>query len=476
MDCRVGCTRDGKLTFMDIDIAAGVGAYATLSPIVLYRSTVHAAGPYVIPNVRVRTRGYYTNAAPGGAMRGFGQPQVCFGCESMMDEVAGALGMDPVEFRLKNALTLGSRTATGQELTESVGLVDTLRAASRFVSGAREGPQAGRAEDGRVRGLGVASMFYGVSLGAIGRAIDRGGAKVEVLRDGSVSVFIGCTEMGQGALTVVSQIAAEALGIPVERITVHPVDTHVIPDSGPTVASRTTVISGNAVVDACRKILGRMEEVASCLLGGKAGFSPRDGLFRRAGSEETAAFNDVVGECFARRVDLADVGWYVVPECFVEADTCQGKAYHVYSFATQVAEVEVDIGTGHVDVVRFYAAHDSGRIVNRVLSEAQVDGGIAQGIGLAITENLTEAGGRVVSTDFSTYLIPTALDVCDGIETEFVESLSSDGPFGVKGLGEPATIPAAAAIAHAVSDALGRRVVKLPIDRGWVIRRAAESA
>ncbi len=476
MNYRVGCTGDGKLTFMDIDIAAGVGAYATLSPIVLYRSTVHAAGPYSIPNVRVRTRGYYTNAAPSGAMRGFGQPQVCFACESMMDEAAKELGMDPVEFRLKNALTVGSRTATGQQLKESVGLVDTLRAASRFITGVKDGSATGRAVDGRVRGLGVASMSYGVSLGAIGRAIDRGGAKVEILRDGSVSVFIGCTEMGQGALTVVAQIAAEALGIPVESVTVHPVDTHIIPDSGPTVASRTTIISGNAVVDACRKILERMEEVASALLGGRARFSPPEGCFRCAESAETAAFTDVVRECFARRVDLADMGWYVVPECFVEADTCQGRAYHVYSFATQAAEVEVDTETGSIDVVRFHAAHDSGRIVNRVLAEAQVDGGIAQGIGLAITENFAGAGGRVVSTDFSTYLIPTALDVCDTIEIEFVESLSSDGPFGVKGIGEPATIPAAAAIANAVSNALGRRVVKLPIDRDWVTGRADESA
>jgi CO/xanthine dehydrogenase Mo-binding subunit len=476
MHYRMGLTREGKITFMDADIVAGVGAYTTLSPIVLYRATVHAPGPYEIPNVRVRTRGYYTNSPPSGAMRGFGQPQVCFGCESMMDEAAKALDLDPVVFRMGNALKVGSETATGQVLEESVGFEETLKSATSFVSKAANGGGAVAGGTGRLRGVGVASMFYGVSLGAIGRAIDRGGAKVEILKDGSVSVFIGCTEMGQGALTVVGQIAAESLGVPPGRVAVHPVDTDIVPDSGPTVASRTTIISGNAVVDACRKILSRMTGTASAMLGGGSVFVPSQGVFTREASGESVSFDDVVTECFARRVALADTGWYVVPECFVDPDTGQGKAYHVYSFATQVAEVEVDPATGGIDVVGFHAAHDSGRIVNRVLAAAQVEGGIAQGVGLAITENLSHSSGRITSSEFSTYLLPTSLDVCDDIGIEFIESLSSDGPFGVKGLGEPATIPAAAAIANAVSNALGRRVTSLPISRAWVTGADDESA
>lgn len=476
MHYKIGCDRDGKIVFMDVDIAAGVGAYTTLSPIVLYRATVHAPGPYVMPNVRVRTRGYYTNSPPSGAMRGFGQPQVCFGCESIMDVAAEALGIDPVEFRLRNALRVGSETTTGQKLEESVGLEETLRAAASFVSRAGGSGPEGPGPEGRLRGIGVASMYYGVSLGAIGRAIDRGGAKVEVLRDGSVSVFIGCTEMGQGALTVVGQIAAEALGVPPESVVVHPVDTNIVPDSGPTVASRTTIISGNAVLDACGRILSKMAGVASDMLGGGPEFVPAEGAFKRDATGEAAAFNEVVTECFNRRVDLADMGWYAVPECHVDPDTGQGKAYHVYSFATQVARVEVDPGTGEVRVLGFHAAHDSGRIVNSTLATAQVEGGVAQGIGLAVTEKFTESAGLVTSREFSTYLLPTSLDVCDSIETEFTECLSSDGPFGVKGLGEPATIPAAAAIANAVSNALGRRVKALPIGRGWVTGAVDESA
>ena len=311
-------------------------------------------------------------------------------------------------------------------------------------------------------------MYYGVSLGAIGRAIDRGGAKVEILKDGSVSVFIGCTEMGQGALTVIGQIAAESLGLPPERVMVHPVDTDIVPDSGPTVASRTTIISGNAVVDACGKILERMASAAGAMLGESSEFVPLEGVFRAEASGKSATFDEVVAECFSRRVDLADTGWYAVPECFVDADTGQGKAYHVYSFATQVAEVLVDRGTGRVEVVRFHAAHDSGRIVNRTLAAAQVEGGVAQGLGLALTERFSHTGGYITSSEFSTYLLPTSLDMCDEVGVDFIECLSSDGPFGVKGLGEPATIPAAAAIANAVSNALGRRVKHLPIGRGWV--------
>ncbi|MGD9401461.1 MAG: xanthine dehydrogenase family protein molybdopterin-binding subunit [bacterium] len=473
MSYRMGCSRDGRIMFTDAEIAAGVGAYTTLSPIVLYRATVHAAGPYEIPNVRVRTRGYYTNSPPSGAMRGFGQPQVCFACEAMMDEAAKALGLDPVEFRMKNALKVGSVTATGQVLEESVGLEETLKSAADFIaaggSGGRRGrPEAAEDGDGRLRGIGVASMHYGVSLGAIGRAIDRGGAKVEILRDGSVSVFIGCTEMGQGALTVVGQIAAESLGVSPERVTVHPVDTHIVPDSGPTVASRTTIVSGNAVVDACGKILERMVGAASAMLGGGSEFVPSEGVFRREASGDSVTFDQVLAECLSRRVDLADTGWYAVPECFVDPDTGQGKAYHVYSFATQVAEVTVDTGTGSVDVVGFHAAHDSGRIVNRTLAAAQVEGGVAQGLGFALTENYSHSGGYITSSEFSTYLLPTSLDVCDRIGVDFIECISSDGPFGVKGLGEPATIPAAAAIANAVSSALGKRVKRLPIRRGWV--------
>jgi CO/xanthine dehydrogenase Mo-binding subunit len=469
MRYRLGCDSGGRLRFADVDLRADVGAYATLSPIVLFRSAVHAAGPYSIPHVRIRARGYYSNTAPKGAMRGFGTPQVVFGCESAIDQLAGEAGIDPMELRLRNALKVGDRTATGQVLEESVGLGDTLARAAEVIGGGAAWNKPTVVGSDRVRGKGVASMFYGVSLGAIGRAIDKGAAKVEVLKDGSVSIFIGCTDMGQGALTVVTQIAADALGMAPERVAVNNVDTHAVPDSGPTVASRATVMSGNAVLDACAKIKQRMLEVAATLLGEGALYDAPGGRITSRGSAASLTIAEAVRECYARRVELAATGWYAPPDCAVDKITGQGKAYYAYAFATDVAEVEIDTLTGHIDVVSLAAVHDSGRVINPLTASAQVEGGVAQGIGLALREKYCDAGGCVVSGDLSTYLLPTALDVCDDIRSDFVECLSKDGPFGAKGLGEPAIIPVAAAIANAVSNALGVRVTSLPIEAEWVV-------
>jgi CO/xanthine dehydrogenase Mo-binding subunit len=470
LDYRMGCTRDGELTFAEIDIYADVGAYATLSPIVLFRSTVHAPGPYEIPHVRVATRGFYTNSAPKGAMRGFGTPQVVFACEAIIDELAKAAGLDAIEFRLKNALKEGSTTATGQVLDESVGFVETLTRARDILEadGGRFEPRPTGKDT--VRSSGLAAMFYGVSLGAAGRVLDRGGARVEVLKDGSVSVFVGCTDMGQGALTVLSQITADALGIPTGSVCVHPVDTGVVPDSGPTVASRTTIVSGNAIIDACEKIKARMVEVGASVLGPKAAYDVEQGGISAGKPAARLAFGEIVAECFARRVDLTATGWYVVPDCHLDDETGQGKAYHVYSFAADIADVEVDLATGRVEVKSFLAVHDSGRIINPMTATSQVEGGIAQGIGLALYERFAVSDGRVESCDFSTYLVPTSLDICDDLRVEFVDCRSSDGPFGAKGLGEPAIIPVAAAVANAVSNATGVRVDALPIQRDSIAK------
>jgi CO/xanthine dehydrogenase Mo-binding subunit len=312
-------------------------------------------------------------------------------------------------------------------------------------------------------------MFYGVSLGSAGRVLDRGGAHVEIFKDGSVSVYIGCTDMGQGAITVVSQIAADALGVEVERVRVNRVDTAIVPDSGPTVASRATVISGNAVIDACEKLKGRMAKAVEPVVGGDAVYDSTQGGVRGRKSGKIMAFDEAVSECARQRVDLRATGWYAVPECFLDDSTGQGKAYYAYSYATDVAEVEVDLRTGAVTVASFVAVHDSGRIVNPLMACAQVEGGIAQGIGLAVCENFIVTEGHVLSRDFSTYLVPTALDVCDDIRVEFVECVSEDGPFGAKGLGEPAIIPVPAAVANAVSNAIGVRIDRLPIGRDVTI-------
>jgi CO/xanthine dehydrogenase Mo-binding subunit len=469
MDYRLGCDKGGRIRFADIRLRADVGAYATLSPIVLFRSAVHAAGPYSIPHVRIRAHGFYSNTAPKGAMRGFGTPQVVFGCESAVDHLAAEAGIDPLDLRRRNALGVGDQTATGQVLEDSVGLGETLDKAAEVIGRDARWNKPRPAGPGKLRARGVASMFYGVSLGAIGRLIDKGAAKVEVLKDGSVSVFIGCTDIGQGALTVVTQITADALGVAPDKITVNQVDTHAVPDSGPTVASRATVMSGNAVVDACAKLRARMMEAASSALGGRVEYDIAGGQIVRPDSGASMTVAEAVKECYARRIELAATGWYRPPDCAVDKMTGQGRAYYVYSFATDVADVEIDTTTGHIDVVGLAAIHDSGRIINPLTATAQVEGGVAQGIGLALREKYCDVAGRVASADLSTYLVPTALDVCDDIKVHFVECPSKDGPFGAKGLGEPAIIPVAAAIANAVSNALGTRVTSLPIGPEWVL-------
>jgi CO/xanthine dehydrogenase Mo-binding subunit len=467
---RMGCDGDGRLRFADIEIDADVGAYSTLSPIVLFRSTIHAAGPYGIENVRIKTSGYYTNTAPKGAFRGFGTPQVVFACEAVVDELAAMVGMDPVAFRLRNALKPGAETATGQVLDDSVGFTATLERVDAILGSADTRFERRHISKDSIAARGVASMFYGVSLGAAGRALDRGSARVEVLKDCSVNVFVGCTDMGQGALTVLSQIAADSLGIPVESVTVNRVDTDAVPDSGPTVASRTTVVSGNAIVDACTKIKARLSEAARSLLGEGAAYDSRTASVVGGEPGRRAGFGELVAACFDQRIDLAATGWYAVPECRVDQKTGQGKAYYVYSFATDVADVVVDTRTGEVRVTSFVAVHDSGRIVNRLTATGQVEGGVAQGLGMALCERYRQTEGRVASSDLSTYLVPTSLDVCDDIRVEFVEFLSTDGPFGAKGLGEPAIIPVPAAVANAISTALGKRVTTLPVSRDFIVR------
>jgi CO/xanthine dehydrogenase Mo-binding subunit len=469
LEYRMGCDRKGHLTFADVSIEADVGAYSTLSPIVLFRSTFHAAGPYRMDAVRIRTRGYYTNTAPKGAFRGFGTPQVVFACEAVVDDLAGAAEIDPIDFRRRNALRTGDATASGQVLEESVGFAETLDAAEEVLTQDRDRFRAREQGNGVIAARGAASMFYGVSLGAAGRVLDRGAANVEVLKDGSVNVFVGCTDMGQGALTVLSQITADALGVPAESILLNRVDTGVVPDSGPTVASRTTVVSGNAIIDACNRIKARLTEAARDLLDVDAVYDSAIGGAVSPSSNRTARFSELVAACFDKRIGLAATGWYAVPECTVDMETGQGKAYYVYSFATDIAEVDVDTGTGEVRVRSLTAVHDSGRIVNRLTAAGQVEGGIAQGLGFAVCERFAHEDGCVATGDLSTYLIPTSLDVCDDLRVKFIECLSADGPFGAKGLGEPAIIPVAAAIANAVSNALGRRVTALPIDRVFVV-------
>ncbi len=457
---KLGATADGRFTAAEIRVVADAGAYSTLSPVVIFRAAAHATGPYEIPNVKTDAYGVYTNRQTTGAFRGFGQPQTIFADESVVDEMAERLGMDPVELRLKNCLDVGKHTATGQLLTESVGLPETLKKA-RDVSGWRKKREGYATDNGRIRrGIGIGSIYYGVSLGAKGLLLDASGAHLNVYRDGSVRIAVGGTEMGQGLLTVLCQIAADSLGAPIESIHVDHVDTSIVPDSGPSVASRTTLMTGNAVIDAATKLKAAMGEVAADMLGTSSdGIEFRDGLVRGGGGSVT--FADLANECWLRNVNTAAEGWYAAPESTFD-ENGQGDAYAVYSYATHVAEVEVDTETGEIHLVRVTAAHDVGRILNPVTLEGQIEGGVLQGAGMGLYEQMKTEGGDITTPDFSTYIIPTAMDVPE-IESVFVEARYSKGPFGAKGIGETPAMPGAVAIANAVTHATGIRFNELPV-------------
>ncbi len=471
---KLGVRRDGTFTAAKIRAVADAGAYSTLTPVVVFRAAVHATGPYEIQNVETDVYGVYTNRQTTGAFRGFGQPQVIFANESVIDEVADAIGMDPVDIRLRNCLDVGKRTATNQLLTESVGLKETLERA-RELSGWDELRQvSGRTpmpRDHVLRGIGVGSIYYGVSLGAKGLALDGSGAHINVYRDGSVRIGVGGTEMGQGLLTVLAQIAADSLGVPVDSIHVERADTSVVPDSGPSVASRTTLMTGNAVIDAAGKLRAVMGEVAADSLGLDA-IEIEFGGGTVGSVEKNVTFAELAEQCWVRNVSTAADGWYAAPESTFD-ENGQGDAYAVYSYATHVAEVEVDTETGQVSVVRITAAHDVGRVMNPVTLEGQIEGGVLQGIGMALYEQMKTEGGAVKTPDFSTYIIPTAMDTPE-IRTAFVEDPYSRGPFGAKGIGETPAMPGAVAVANAVSNALGVRFHELPLTAERVRRAVSE--
>ena len=466
---KMGADGDGKILCAQIQVLADMGAYATLSPVVLYRSTVHATGPYQIPHVKVDTHGVYTNNIPSGAFRGFGTPEVTFAHESMIDELAAKLGRDPIQIRLMNGLKLGSQTATGQVLEESVGYEETVLRAKEACEWEKKRADDRLLSSSRRRGLGVSTIFYGVSLGAKGWFLDGAGAFVQIYQDGSVSVAIGGTEMGQGAQTVIAQLAAENLGLPVDRISILPTDTSLVPDSGPTVASRTTVFSGNATLDALEQIKKSLREMAGELLA----VSPERVNFRDGqvlGGDRAISFDKLLQHCYQRNVNLAAEGWFVSPPCSFDEQTGQGNAYYVYGYGTQIAEVEVDLDTGRVQVLRVTAAHDVGKAINPKGVCGQIEGGVVQGVGYALLEDFIMKEGHIQTPDLATYTIPTSLDVPE-IVPIIVEAASKVGPFGAKGLGEQPIIPTAAAVANAIYDATGVRVRSLPISPE-VLRRA----
>jgi CO/xanthine dehydrogenase Mo-binding subunit len=449
---RSGARKDGTLTAIEVDFVYNAGAYQTLSSAVLWRGLMSAAGPYRIPHVKIDGRSVATNTVPCGAFRGFGSPQVIFAHESQMDRLANRLGIDRLEIRRRNALVVGDETSTAQRLNESVGLLETIEVANRLAhwkERLRKVEEFNARSRDRRRGLAISSVIYGVGLGGKAPFLDKAGAYMKLEADGSIGLAVGTVEMGQGLITALTQIASEALSVPVDRIHIAQVDSSRVPDSGPTVASRGTMMSGLAILDAAAKLKDRIHAVAQDLSIPK---------------EEIASRLQEIAQAFwMRNLDPAVEGWAKGAPVDWDPTTGLGNAYMVSAYATHIAEVEVDLITGEVSVEEFSAVHDSGRILNRRLAVGQVEGGIAQGLGFALMEEILEENGHLMTTGFTTYRIPTIRDVAPKTKVNFVEAIYSEGPFGAKGLGEVPLMAAHTAVSRAVAHALSADVTSYPL-------------
>lgn len=465
MKYKVGATKEGKLVAMEIKCVADSGAYACQTPFVTWRSVVQATGPYEVPHVKTDTYGYYTNNVYTGAMRGYGSPQIIFAQESLMDELAKELKITPVELRLKNIYHNNSITASGQKLdNHQVSLEEVINKAveaSNYKDKYREysKPQSGD----KKRGIGVAVSFRGCSLGA--EATDAAGAIVAIQRDGSILISCGLAENGEGLKTVFTQIAAEELGVDIKRINYMEVDTSVSPESGATVASRSTILGGNAVKNAARQLKETLAKIVA------AEFKIRtdnldfknENIYEKNKEQKIISFDEAINLANQEGIFLSAYGWYKAPDISWNEEIGQGRPYFTYVYGCQIAEVEVDTATGQIEVLKITAAHDVGRAINPACLKGQIYGGVMMGLGYGIMEELETEKGYIKNTNFDEYLIPTIKDMPE-ISPVIVENPDPYGPYGAKSIGEPTLELGAAAIANAVAHATGKRIRNLPLN------------
>lgn len=437
----------GKLTALRFSGDFDTGAYASWGPTVAGRVPVHATGPYRIPNVTASARAVHTNGPPSGAFRGFGVPQAAIAHEALMDDLAEKSRIDPLEFRHRNALRAGDVTATGQRLEHSVGLaacLEALRPAWQDLRGAAESFNAGSA---RLRkGVGVGCMWYGIGNTSMSNPST---LRLKLGRNGHLTLFNGAVDIGQGSTSVILQIAADALGLPVSAFRLVLGDTDRTPDAGKTSASRQTFVSGRAAELAARDLRAKILRLANA--GPDAALElAQDRLLIQDGEGTYAISLGTLADA------LIGEGRFDPPTEPLDAKG-QGIPYATYGFAAQVAALTVDRELGTVQLERIVAAHDVGRAINPMLVEGQIHGGIAQGIGLALMEEYLP--GR--TENLHDYLIPTFGDVPQ-IDIHLIEDREPLGPFGAKGIGEPALVPTAPAILGAIRQATGARITRLP--------------
>jgi len=457
----LGADADGTLRACKFDGLMDSGAYASESPFTAWRASIHAMGAYRYDACDVDITCVYTNNGYYGAFRGFGNTEVCVAIEQAIDEMADAVRMDPLDFRLKNCLRLGDETPHGQRLTESISVADCLNAVRKASDWDRKRTEYAVRNTGSDirRGIGVAALFHGTSLGAEGH--DYAGSTIAVEQDYSVDLTSGLTDYGTGSRTVFTLIAAEELGVKPERIHMQRPDTDTAVESGPTVASRSTMLGGNAARVAAGNLRQTLDYAAADLLGCEIYQLLRHGEDYVGPSEEPVRWERVVDHAREMGLALSAQGKWTAPRIDWDHHAGRGTPYMAYHFAAQVAEVEVDMRTGNVQVVGLWAAHDPGKVIFPQGAYGQLFGGIAQGLGYALMEQITYVDGYVQETNFESYLIPTSVDVPE-IHGQFVEAPFSQGPYGAKNIAEPSMVPTAPAILNAIYHATGTRVRDLP--------------
>jgi CO/xanthine dehydrogenase Mo-binding subunit len=437
---RSGVSDTGELIAQEIEVIMDGGAYCTLTPVVLSRGTLHAGGPYRCPNVRITGRAMATNTPPNGAFRGFGAPQTEFAAEMQINRIAEALDASPLDLRRRWVYREGDTTPTGQVLRESVGSIEVLEAAAEASAFDRTFAQTRAMREGRTdgarmaTGIGLALAWHGAGFTGSGEVKLASVASVELTDDGRIRILTASTEMGQGTKTIFPQLVADALGVEYGEVEIAPQDTSIVPDSGPTVASRTAMVVGGLIIKAAGKLRAEVE------------------------SRTGRPFTDSYRDAGPIRIDERFVPYPGEP--FDDA-TYRGDAYPAFGWACAVAKVDVDLDTGEVTVRDCVSADDVGRVIHPILAEGQVEGGTLQAIGYATIEEMKLVDGRYLNDRLATYLIPTSLDA-PRLRSILVEKPFSGAPHGAKGVGELPMDVGAPAVVAAIHDATGVWIHDLP--------------
>lgn len=477
---RIGAKKNGKIVAFEGEQVDNCGAYNNQTQFMNSRASIHSSGPYEIDHIKTDTYGVFTNNIHAGAMRGYSSPSLIFGQEQLIEELAEELGMDEVELRRINCLKEGSLTTTGvpvkhvilqKIMDETVEETDYVRKHAEYKK---------QSDEFKRKGIGMAICYRGCGLGA--ESPDASGCMMIANEDGSISITAGLAENGQGLKTAYAQIAAEALGVHYEDVQFPQIDSFAIADSGMTVASRGTVMGAQSVKKAGKKlkeIMIRNTIELRCLPLEGTEFSydtiqPEDieiedaRVFLKKDPKVSIPFSQVTGAALWAGKQMAAYEWFMPQELHQDHHTGQGSAFPTFSYACVIAEIEVDMKTGYVDVQKVTASHDVGTAINPALIRGQIYGGIVMGQGYGVMEDVAPSKGKVKKRNFDSYILPTAMDAPE-MKVNIYESEDPAGTYGAKSIGEPATEAVGAAIANAVYNATGRRVRENPCDLETVL-------